>query len=57
MIGNRERLAQRRVRQHHGEFLAAEPRGDILALDGLAQGQPHQPQDLVAGEMAEIVVE
>ena len=39
------------------EFLAAVARGDVLALDVLLHRQRHEAQHLVAGEVAEIVVE
>ncbi|MEY9807654.1 hypothetical protein ABIF30_007261 [Bradyrhizobium elkanii] len=57
VVGDRQRLPQRRVGQHHGEFLAAIAGGDVLALDVLLQRLRHQPQHLIAGEMAVGVVE
>jgi hypothetical protein len=33
MVGDGGRPTQHRIRQYHGEFLAAVARGDILALD------------------------
>src|SRR5438445_582768 len=57
LVGGGDRLAQRRTRQHDGEFFAAIARRDILALDVLLDRQGDEPEDLVAGQMAVGVVE
>ena len=57
MFGDRHRRLQRRVGQRDDEFLAAIARRDVLVLDVLLHRQRHQAQHLVAGKVAEPVVE
>ena len=57
MIGHGDGLTHRGGGQDHGEFLAAITRGDVLALDVLLQRQRNKAQNLIAGEMAVIVVD
>src|SRR6185295_8125946 len=57
VVGDRERGAQRGARKDDGEFLAAVACSDVLAFDVLLHREGDETQHLIAGEMAERVVE
>jgi len=51
VVGNGDRLGQRRLRQRDDEVLAAIARRDVLSLDVLLHRHGNEAQDLVAGHL------
>nr|GEU28656.1 hypothetical protein [Tanacetum cinerariifolium] len=56
-LGKPQGAGQRRARQHHAQFLAAVAAGDIDHAHVFAQQQADGGQHLVAGRMAEFIVD
>ena len=57
MVGDRGRCVQDGIGQHDRELFSAVARRGVLAFDVLLDRHRHQPQHLVAGQMAVAVVE
>src|SRR4029434_9368828 len=57
MFSNRYRRAQHGVRKNDCKLLAAVARRGILALDVMSHRHGNETQNLIAGEVAKVVVE